>query len=75
MRAKTDLACAASRVEKRAMAPSAYREGDTGKHSLVKPRPFAGRSQRLELYDAKVSRTVLRGGGGGNAASLPDCQE
>ena len=26
----------------------------------------------LELYDGKLSCTVLRGGGGGNAAPLPD---
>jgi hypothetical protein len=26
----------------------------------------------LELHDGKLSRAVLRGGGGGNAASLPD---
>jgi len=26
----------------------------------------------LELYEGKLSRTVLRGGGGSNAASLPD---
>jgi hypothetical protein len=29
------------------------------------------RCPRLEPYDGKLSRTVLRGGGGGNAASLP----
>jgi putative PIN family toxin of toxin-antitoxin system len=29
-------------------------------------------SDLLEPYDAKVSRTVLRGGGDGNVASLPD---
>jgi hypothetical protein len=57
---------------KHATALSAYREGNTGKHSLVKPRPSAGRSQRLEPDEAKVSRPVLRGGGGGNAASLPE---
>lgn len=28
--------------------------------------------QELELYEAKVSRTVLRGGFGSNAESLPD---
>ena len=28
--------------------------------------------ERLELLEAKVSRAVLRGGGDGNTASLPD---
>ncbi len=28
--------------------------------------------ERLELYEGKLSRTVLRGGGGSNATSLPD---
>ena len=28
--------------------------------------------ERLELLEAKVSRAVLRGGDGGNTASLPD---
>jgi hypothetical protein len=31
-----------------------------------------GASQRLEPCEGKLSRTVLRGGGGGNAAPLPD---
>jgi RNA-directed DNA polymerase len=31
--------------------------------------------ERLELLDAKVSRAVLRGGGGGNTAFLPDCRK
>ena len=29
-------------------------------------------NERLELYDLKGSRTVLRGGNGGNAVPLPD---
>ncbi len=28
--------------------------------------------ERLELLEAKVSRAVLKGGDGGNTASLPD---
>jgi hypothetical protein len=31
--------------------------------------------ERLELLEAKVSRAVLRGGDGGNTASLPDQTE
>ena len=31
--------------------------------------------ERLELLEAKVSRAVLRGGDGGNTASLPDTQK
>jgi DNA repair protein RadC len=33
---------------------------------------MAGANERLELYDSKGSRTVLRGGNGGNAVPLPD---
>jgi len=36
--------------------------------SASDPKAFEG----LERLDAKVSRAVLRGGSGGNAASLPD---
>jgi putative transposase len=39
---------------------------------LGRPRPERGRWERLEPYDGKLSRTVLRGGGDGNIASLPD---
>jgi hypothetical protein len=35
-------------------------------------RPVKGAFERLERSDAKVSRAVLRGRGGGNAALLPD---
>ena len=28
--------------------------------------------ERLELHEGKLSRAVLRGGGGGNVTSLPD---
>lgn len=31
--------------------------------------------ERLELYAGKLARTVLRGGCGGNAVSLPDTQQ
>ena len=30
-----------------------------------------GAFERLELHEGKLSRAVLRGGGGGNATSLP----
>ena len=35
--------------------------------SRVPQRAF----ERLELHEGKLSRAVLRGGGGGNATSLP----
>ena len=35
-------------------------------------RVLKGAFERLELLEAKVSRAVLRGGGDGNTASLPD---
>jgi hypothetical protein len=41
---------------------------DSPYRSRVRQRTF----ERLERPDAKVSQAVLRGGGGGNAASLPD---
>jgi hypothetical protein len=31
----------------------------------------SGAFERLELNEGKLSRSVLRGGGGGNTASLP----
>ena len=33
---------------------------------------YEGALNRLEPYEGKLSRTVLRGGSGGNATSLPD---
>jgi len=36
------------------------------------PLNQGGRSQRLEPCASKGARTVLRGGGAGNSASLPD---
>jgi hypothetical protein len=47
----------------------ATREG--GRY-LMWNRVPQGALQRLEPDEAKVSRPVLRGGGGGNTASLPD---
>ena len=38
---------------------------------VVKPAPRKG-FERLEPYEGKLSRTVLRGGSDGNVASLPD---
>jgi hypothetical protein len=54
----------------RAVAPSGYREvvTSTGGGSASYQGAFEG----LERLDAKVSRAVLRGRGGGNAALLPD---
>ncbi len=48
------------------VAPDVYREG--GILHCVLQRAF----ERLELSAGKLARSVLRGGGGGNAASLPD---
>lgn len=39
--------------------------------SVEKPRLEKGVFERLEPDEVKVPRPVLRGGGGGNAASLP----
>jgi len=51
-------------------APTAseYREGDA---DMASPCPY-GAFERLEPDEGKLSCPVLRGGGGGNAASLPD---
>jgi len=40
--------------------------------SDVNPRPEEDVFERLEPDEVKISRPVLRGGGGSNAASLPD---
>lgn len=40
--------------------------------SVVNPRSEENVSERLEPDEVKISRPVLRGGGGSNAASLPD---
>ena len=40
--------------------------------SVVNPRPEEDVFERLEPDEVKISRPVLRGGGGGDVASLPD---
>jgi len=40
--------------------------------SCCVPLNQGGRSERLEPCASKGARTVLRGGGAGNSASLPD---
>jgi len=52
-------------------AASAYRQGRARSSRVDRPRSH-GASQRLEPDEGKLSRPVLRGGSGSNAASLPD---
>jgi hypothetical protein len=52
-------------------APSVYREVTAG-DNVCCSASYQGAFERLEQSDAKVSRAVLRGRGGGNAALLPD---
>jgi len=40
-----------------------------------RPAGFEPGLSVLERYAVKVARTVLRGGGDGNVASLPECAE
>ena len=48
-------------------------EREGSERCLFTPRhPEKGRSERLEPCALKGARTVLRGGGAGNSASLPD---
>jgi hypothetical protein len=53
------------------VAPSVYREVTAG-DNVCCSASYQGAFERLERSDAKVSRAVLRGRGGGNAALLPD---
>ena len=53
-------------------AASQYRKGDTVFTHRENRLRSRGASYRLEPDDMKVSRPVLRGGGGGNATSSPD---
>lgn len=59
---------AASHAAQRASAASAYREGDSAMRNRVPHRAF----ERLERYESKGSRTVLRGLKRSNALRLPD---
>jgi len=59
---------AASHEPRSASAASAYREGD----SAMRNRVPHGAFERLERYDGKLSRTVLRGLRRSNAPWLPD---
>jgi hypothetical protein len=52
-------------------AASAYRQGRAGSSRVDRPCSH-GASQRLEPDEGKLSRPVLRGGSGSNAALLPD---
>jgi hypothetical protein len=66
------LAGAPSSVTKvHIVAPSVYREVTAGDNACCSAS-YQGAFERLERSDAKVSRAVLRGRGGGNAALLPD---
>jgi hypothetical protein len=57
-------------LAQRKVAPSAYREVVI--NGAYHSGSYQGAFERLERLDAKVSRAVLRGRGGGNAALLPD---
>ena len=59
---------AASHETRSASAASAYREGD----SAMRNRVPHGAFERLERYELKGSRTVLRGLKRSNALRLPD---
>ena len=73
MKARTYCLCNLPRWNvRRASAPDGYREGDTTRKVAVEPRPVKRRYKGSSRDEAKVSRPVPRGGGGGNTASLPD---
>ena len=59
-----------SGLAQRKVAPSAYREVVIC--VVYHSGSYQGAFEWLERLDAKVSRAVLRGRGGGNAALLPD---
>jgi RNA-directed DNA polymerase len=61
------------RVENRVLLhPECHRQLHSQHLSVEKPRPRSGAFERLEPCTAKVVRTVLRRGGGGNASPLAD---
>ena len=53
------------------VAPGVYREVVAGSIACCSAS-YQGAFERLERSDGKLSRAVLRGRGGGNAALLPD---
>ena len=69
MTAGFGLAGAPSRGKSRVVAPNGYREVH---RPISVSASYHGAFERLERLDAKVSRAVPRGRGGGNAALLPD---
>jgi len=62
-------ACASSDRANGQWAASVYRQGNT---EGVDRSCFGRASSRLEPDEGKLSRPVLRGGSGSNAAPLPD---
>ena len=58
-------------VDGKMLHPTCHWQIHSQSLSVVKPRPEMGVLERLEPDEVKASRPVLRGGGGGNAASLP----
>jgi len=62
--------CWCAHKRKRLVAPGRYREVSAGVGWRVSPSRSA--FKMLERYAMKVARTVLRGGSGNNATSLPD---
>jgi len=52
--------------------PNCHRQVHSQELKVVKPVAIKSSLQRLEPYDGKLSRTVLRGGSSSNIALLPD---
>jgi len=61
-----------AQVEPKANGTTACRKGVSWGGGAMPDRTSQKRCPMLEPYEGKLSCTVLRGGGAGNSASLPD---